>query len=307
MMHLEVKHLRLVQAIQQERSITRAGTKLHLTQSAVSHQLREIEERLGAPLFLRGRHDLKLTAAGERVLTSAAVVLDELQRAEEEIASIAGKPTGSVRISTQCYTAYHWLPRLVKKFSAKHPHVNVEIKVDATYRAVDALLEGALDLALTNDESENDRLRYQPVFGDELIALLPADHKLADREYIRPHDFAEEALVLPSELKETYFYNNFLAPAGVLPASWSKVPLTEAIVGMVQEGLAISVVARWTVSPQLRGSGLKAVRLGKKGLYRQWWAVVLNHRKTPEYLQDFINLVANKTSGMIGDARSAGA
>src|SRR5215813_129264 len=133
MQHLEVKHMKLVPAIQQERSITRAGVKLHLTQSAVSHQLKEIEERLGAPLFHRGRHDLQLTAAGERVLASAVVVLDELQRAEEDIASIAGRPTGSVRISTQCYTAYHWLPRLVKKFSAKHPHVSVEIKVDATY------------------------------------------------------------------------------------------------------------------------------------------------------------------------------
>src|SRR3954469_7730904 len=141
-MHLEVKHLRLVQAIQQERSITNAGAKLHLTQSAVSHQLKEIEDRLGTPLFVRARRDVILTAAGQRVLTSAGVVLDELRRAEEDIAEIAGVPGGTVRISTQCYTAYHWLPRLVKKFGAKHPHVTVEINVDATYRAIDALLEG---------------------------------------------------------------------------------------------------------------------------------------------------------------------
>src|SRR3954465_7290969 len=147
-MHLEVKHLRLVQAIQQERSITRAGTKLHLTQSAVSHQLKEIEDRLGTSLFLRARHDLALTPAGERVLSAAGTVLDELKRTEEDIAVLAGSPRGTVRISTQCYTAYHWLPQIVKKFSLKHPHVSVEIKVDATYRAIDALLEGALDVAL---------------------------------------------------------------------------------------------------------------------------------------------------------------
>src|SRR4051812_15068305 len=105
-MHLEVKHLRLVQAIHQEQSITRAGERLHLTQSAVSHQLKEIEDRLGTLLFVRTRHDLQLTQAGERVLELAAGVLDELKRAEEEIAAMAGKPRATVRISTQCYTAY---------------------------------------------------------------------------------------------------------------------------------------------------------------------------------------------------------
>ena len=219
-MHLEVKHLKLVQAIQQERSITRAGTRLHLTQSAVSHQLKEIEDRLRTPLFLRARHQLTLTLAGQRVLNSAAVVLDELKRAEEDIATLAGSPRGTVRISTQCYTAYHWLPKLVRKFSAKHPHVSVEIKVDATYRAIDALLEGALDVALTNELEENERLHFQSVFGDELVAVMPENHRLSQREYLRAQDFAEESLVLPSALPESYFYHSFLGPAGVAPANW---------------------------------------------------------------------------------------
>src|SRR4051812_46679135 len=114
-MFLEIKHLRLVQAVNETRSITRAGERLRLTQSAVSHQLKEIEDRLGAALFVRARRDLTLTAAGKRVLSSAAVVLEELRRAEEDIAEISGSPRGAVRISTQCYTAYHWLPRLVKE------------------------------------------------------------------------------------------------------------------------------------------------------------------------------------------------
>src|SRR5512147_2584524 len=132
-MHLEVKHLKLVQAVHEERSITRAGSRLHLTQSAISHQLKEIEDRLGAQLFQRARHDMVLTPAGKRVLDAAAMILEELRRTEEDVAQMAGRQGGSVRISTQCYTAYHWLPQLMKEFTRKHSHVAVHINVDATY------------------------------------------------------------------------------------------------------------------------------------------------------------------------------
>ncbi len=300
-MNLEIKHLLLVQAVNEERSITRAGERLHLTQSAVSHQLKEIEDRLGTPLFVRARRDVTVTPAGKRVLASAATVLDELRRVEEEVAEIAGAPRGTVRISTQCYTAYHWLPRLVKKFNAKHPHVSVEIKVDATYRAVEALLEGSLDLALTNDMREHERLRYTAVFGDELVAVMPEAHPLAEREYLRPKDFENEPLVLPSNLPTSYFYEHFLSPAGVKPTDWCSIPLTEAIVGMVKEGLGISVVARWLVHPYLKPNGLKTVRIAKHGLYREWWAVVLNRVRIPQYLDDFIRLVGSSASAMLGE------
>jgi LysR family transcriptional regulator for metE and metH len=303
--HLEVKHLRLVQAVHEERSITRAGIRLHLTQSAISHQLKEIEDRLGAPLFERLRRDVVLTPAGRRVLDSAAVVLDELRRAEEEVAQIAGRQGGSIRLSTQCYTAYHWLPQLMKVFCEQHPHVSVHINADATYRAIEALLEGTLDLALTNEKCANERLRFMPVFGDELIALMPATHPLAAREFLRPRDLQDATLVMPSELKDSYINRTFLSPAEVSPVDVLKIPLTEAIVEMVKGGMGIGVVARWMTLPYLKGSGLRAISLGKHGLYREWWAVVLNHQKTPQYLNDFIQLVAGSTSSLLGERARA--
>lgn len=304
-MHLEVKHLKLVQAVHEERSITRAGSRLHLTQSAISHQLKEIEDRLGAQLFQRARHDMVLTPAGKRVLDAAAMVLEELRRTEEDVAQMAGRQGGSVRISTQCYTAYHWLPQLMKEFTRKHPHVAVHINVDATYRAVDALLEGSLDLALTNDKRSHERLRYTSVFGDELIALMPNTHPLAGKEYLRARDLQDEPLVMPTDLKDTYMNRTFLEPAEVVPGHVFKVPLTEAIVEMVRGGMGIGIVARWMVLPYLKGSGLRAVQLGKHGLYREWWAVVLNHQKTPQYLNDFIALIADGTTSLLGERARA--
>jgi LysR family transcriptional regulator for metE and metH len=239
------------------------------------------------------------------VLDSAALVLDELKRAEEAVAEMAGRQGGTVRLSTQCYTAYHWLPQLMKTFSAKHPHVSVHINVDATYRAVDALLEGTLDLALTNDKRSHERLRFVPVFGDELIALMPATHPLAAREHLRPRDFQDQTLVLPSDLKDSYLNRTFLEPAEAAPAQSLKIPLTEAIVEMVKGGMGVGVMARWTILPYLKGSGLRAVTLGRHGLYREWWAVVLNHQKTPQYLTDFISLIANSTTSLLGERARA--
>src|SRR5262245_16152530 len=119
-MILDTRHLKLIVAISEERSVTRAGERLYLTQSALSHQLRDIEERLGTPLFNRVNKRMILTPAGERLLQSARQVLNELRRAEDDIAQIAAGDHGSLRISTECYTCYHWLPGVLKDFNRKY-------------------------------------------------------------------------------------------------------------------------------------------------------------------------------------------
>src|SRR5947208_5837690 len=112
-MDLEVRHLALVAAVADLGSLTRAGDRLHLTQSALSHQLRGIESRLGAALFLRVGKRLVLTPAGERLLASAREVLDTLDRTEDEIRQMGKDRSGILRITTECYTCYHWLPPLL--------------------------------------------------------------------------------------------------------------------------------------------------------------------------------------------------
>ena len=109
-MKLDIRHLKLIVAVTEEKSVTKAGERLHLTQSALSHQLRDIEERLGTPLFLRLNKRMIPTQAGERLLSSARHVLDELKHAEDEVAQMANHKRGALRISTECYTCYHWLP-----------------------------------------------------------------------------------------------------------------------------------------------------------------------------------------------------
>src|SRR5512147_930927 len=145
---LEIRHLRLLAAVAQTGSVTEAGKRLHLTQSALSHQLRDAEEKLGAALFLRLGKRMVLTPAGEKLLCSARKVLDELHAAESQIEGLNGGTRGLIRLSTECYTCYHWLPPVLKRFHTRFPKVEVNIDVKSTHHPLEALLDGKLDVAI---------------------------------------------------------------------------------------------------------------------------------------------------------------
>src|SRR5215475_6220630 len=140
-MNLDIRHLKLIVAVTEEKTVTRAGEVLHLTQSALSHQLRDVEQKLGTPLFLRMNKKMILTPAGERLLETALQILAEMKRAEQHISEMAANRQGTLRISTECYTCYHWLPDVMKEFQRKFPGVALKIDADATHRPVQALLQ----------------------------------------------------------------------------------------------------------------------------------------------------------------------
>ena len=292
-MNLEIRHLKLVATVAETGSITKAGHKLHLTQSALSHQLRDIEERLGGALFLRLNKRMVLTQAGERLLHSARKVIDELRRAEEEIRQITLSREGVLRISTECYTCYHWLPPMLKAFGEKFPRVEVRIELEATRRPFQALLDGRLDLAVVHTVVRDRRLCYKPLFQDELVVVMRPDHPLACRPYISAQDFADQHLLVYTAPKEELFvFQQVLEPAGVAPGQLSQVQLTEAIIEMVKAGIGITVMARWAVAPQVETGVLRALPLTKKGLYRRWSAAMLRHKAMPPHLREFVELLA---------------
>src|SRR5581483_3382536 len=152
---LDIRHLKLLTAVADTGTVTGAVDQLHLSQSALSHQLRDAEERLGVELFLRLGKKMVLTQAGERLLQSARRILQELQSAEAQIRSTNGKVGGIIRLSTQCYTFYHWLPPLLKKFHLKFPRMDVSIDAEATPQPDQWLMKGKLDVAIMYEPPRN--------------------------------------------------------------------------------------------------------------------------------------------------------
>jgi LysR family transcriptional regulator for metE and metH len=298
-LQIDLRHLRLVVAVSESGGQTRAARKLNLTQSALSHQLRDLESRVGAPLFIRASRRMVLTAVGERILASARRVLHEVETLERDLITEAtAGGAGVVRLATECYTCYHWLPGVVTAFRQEWPRVDVRIVAEATANPVRALLDGALDLAIVAGDVDERRLGCTSLFEDEQVVVVAPSHPLASQEFVDPEDLREEHLILyTTHSSENSVLREVLRPAGVEPQNLTRVQLTEAIVELVKAGLGVSVLARWAIAPQLRDRSLVGIPLTTRGFHRRWWAVTRPHETTPAYQQSLVELLARHLRG----------
>ena len=297
-MDLEIRHLRLVSAVADVGSLTRAGDRLHLTQSALSHQLRDIEDRLGAALFLRVGKRLVLTGAGERLLDSARTILTRLDETEETIRTLGKEPRGVLRFATECHTCYYWLPPLLLAFRERFPSVDVRIEVSATHRPVEGVLDGTIDLALMCTPVSDRRLATRPVFRDQVVVVASPRHRLAARRRVALADLHDETFFIFPPRQESLFLNQVLLPAGAIPARVEEVKLTEAITELVKANLGVSALARWAVEPLLASGELVALRIPERGLQRQWTAVMVKHLANAPHVDQFITLLAAQGPGI---------
>ena len=304
-MDLEIRHLRLVAGIADAGSMTKAAGQLHLTQSALSHQLRDIEGRLGAPLFTRLGRSMVLTEAGRRVLDAARRVLGEVQRAEEDVRRLAAHGQGTIRVCTECYTGYHWLGPILAAFQSRHPRVTVNVAADETGGPVEALVDGRIDLAILIDPAKDRRLRVRPLFNDEMVAIVAKTHRLARRSWLSPADLAAEHLLLYSSAPEDSFaFRRILKPNGLVPARVSFIMLTEAMVELARAGTGVGILPRWSAQRAIASGSVAALSITRRGMRRQWAAATLAAHPDPPYLTEFIDLVAERALPIRARARA---
>jgi len=287
-MNLEIRHFKLVTAVADTGSLASASLKLHLTPSALSHQLRDAEERLGVQLFLRRNRRLLLTSAGEKLLDSARRVLASVQQAESALGT--DTPDDVLRLSTGCYTIYGWLPPVLRRWQAEHPRVEFRIVLEATRQAIPALLAGQIDLALTTEISRQPRLARSPLLTDELMLVVPATHALATRRYVTAEDLAQEHLLTYDAPREQLdIFTRVLWPAGIEPQRQTRVPLTEALIELVRGGVGVTTLPSWILPKKLEG--LHMLPLTPKGIRRRWNAVRLASRRPSPALTRFVEIL----------------
>ena len=272
---LTLHHLRILTHIAKHGSLTQAAVAMHVTQSALSHQIKDLEVGLGLPLFQRIGKKLSFTEAGERVLQSAHVILAEIETAHGDLKRLGARQAGLVRISTECYTCYQWLPPVLAAFQAIHPAVQVQIVAEATTNPLPFLLQGQLDVAVVSNPVPLAGWRNTPLFEDELVCLVAPQHPWA--RLTRPleaADFSTETLLvytkqnLGGTVKHAFF--DSLQPRAIL-----EVHLTEAIVELVQAQIGVAIMARWAAQPFLATKPLCSLPLPAGVGQRTWYACAL--------------------------------
>jgi len=285
---LEIRHLKLLATVAKTGSVTEAGKCLHLTQSALSHQLRDAEARLGTALFLRLGKKMVLTSAGETLLVSTHRVLEELGNAEKLIAGTNGESRGVIRLSTECYTSYHWLPPVMAEFHKKFPAVEIVVNVEQPESAVNSLLEGKLDVAITACTAPTKKLRQLLLFEDEMVVVMSPKHRLARVDHVKPADLEGETVLIYPPRENSILLGQIMSPAGAAPGRVVEIPLTEGMIELAAAGPGVALLAEWAVEPAIRAKKVVGKSVGANGLRRHWYAFTLRSHPGPKYLQGFL-------------------
>jgi LysR family transcriptional regulator for metE and metH len=268
--NLSRQDLELTLAIAEEGSVTRAALRLHLSQPAVSHHLRSLEDRIGAKLFQRGKRRMTALPLGEELAARGRRICAEFRASEEALDRMLHGKQRIVRLGTECYTSYHWLPDVVRELARGGGNMELRIVVEATQRAKAALASGETDAIILQSSGEDPGLAYWPLFRDELMLLVSSRHPLARRTSVEARDIASETLILHDMPGGRLgVIDEFFVPAKVYPNQVRRVQLTEAIIEMVRAEMGVSILARWLAEPYVRTKGLAMLRLGK-GLWRDW-------------------------------------
>jgi LysR family transcriptional regulator for metE and metH len=285
---IELRHLRLLRAVAQHRTLTRAAVALALSQSALSRQLLDLEDHLGRALFVRRHRSLIPTQAGQELTALAAGVLPELEAAEARVR--ASEDEAPLRVATECYTCYRWLPQVLRELRRRHPAQRIVIDVDATRNPVDAVLHDAIDLAIVSAPRRDRRLVSVPAFTDELVIVVGPGHPLAGRSHLEARDLSAETLfTFDVPFEETVISRRLFRPAGVRPAHVHRVPFTEAILELVSAGLGVAALAGWAVAPQVAAGRLAQMRITRRGLKRNWH--LLRRRRASAGTEELVQMV----------------
>lgn len=288
---LERIHLAIVREVERQGSLTAAAGSLYLTQSALSHSIKKLEQQLGTAIWIREGRSLRLTQAGSYLLAVAERVLPQLALAEERLRQFAQGERGTLRIGMECHPCYQWLLKVVSPYLAAWPDVDVDVKQKFQFGGIGALFGYEIDLLVTPDPLHKPGLHFEPVFDYEQVLVVGKRHALAGQAYAKPARLAEEVLITyPVSIERLDVYTQFLMPAGITPRRHKMIETTDIMLQMVASGRGVAALPRWLAQEYAERMDVVPVRLGRHGIAKQ---IHLGAREADldiDYLQAFIQL-----------------
>ncbi len=289
---LELRHLRSLQAIAESHSLSKAAARLNLTQPAVSHQVRALEEMYGQSLFERKTMPLRLTPGGQRLVALAGEVERQVAEAGRDLARLAGGQAGQLRIAVECHSCFDWLMPSMDVFRSQWPEVEMDL-VSGFHADPIGLLGGDRgDLVIVSHAQKRPGVVFHPLFRYEVQALLARDHPLTARPWLTARDFARETLVTyPIPADRIDILREVLIPARIQPAKHRTTELTVAILQLVASRRAIAAMPRWAVQPYLDRDYVVSRPVGKRGLHSALYAATTEANASAPWMRDFLDVV----------------
>lgn len=280
----------MLSAISESGNMTRAAEKLCITQSALSQQLKDIEGKLGTDLFFRTRKKMIVTEVGRQLLETATQVIETLDQAEQNISRKITGERGELKVGTQCIFCYKWLPQVMHLFQQKFP--SVEIEVGNSSDLSEELENKKFNLIISGAVTPGELHASVPLFQDQLVCIMKADHPLSACGFIKLDDFRGNNLISHAEKGKNRFYQQVLKPKGIEPKRIMNVGAPQAIIEMVAAGFGISIFPRWAIAEALKTWPIICRPIGPRGLPLTWHAVYLKHANIPIYQQEFLRNIS---------------
>lgn len=291
-MYLELRHLRTIRAIHRAGGVGRAAELLNITQSALSHQLKGLEEQCGVELFVRKTKPLRLSAAGQRLLRLADEVLPRIEAIEDEFRALRRGRTGRLHIAIECHACFEWLFPVLQAFRKAWPDVDVDIRPGLAFGALPALVREEVDLVVSSDPEDIEGVTFVPLFDYEPRLVAAADHPLAARPFVTAEDFRDETLITyPVDRARLDVFTALLTPARVEPRAVRQVELTAVILLLVASGRGVAVLPDWVLR-EVRSSADYVTRpLGEAGVTKRLYAAVRAADAVLPYMAHVLRLV----------------
>ncbi|MET0090260.1 MAG: LysR substrate-binding domain-containing protein [Candidatus Thiodiazotropha sp.] len=296
---IEPNHLRIIAALQQHGTLTAAADALCLSQSALSHQIRYLEKKLGLAIWRKEGRRLRLTRAGHLLHQTADKILPILDQSERTLKAYADGKQGVLRIGVECYPCYEWLTGVVADYLGSDPDVDVDIFQRFSFSGIQGLRDFAIDLLVTPDPVEEPGLDYQPLFGYELELLVARSHPLADRAWVTPRQLAGETLItFPVEAPRLDILSGFMDPAGVRPRAHRQIESVDIMLQLTELQRGVAALPGWLSRRACERLALKSLHLGRQGMQRTLYAGYRDEEASSSYLQAFLRLARERSNGV---------
>ncbi len=288
---IEPIHLRLLQALHVHGSLAAAAEVMCLTQSALSHSIRKLEQDYNLRIWQRDGRKLRLTQAGFYLLQLSEHVLPLLDQADETLRAYSDGKRGKLRIGMECHPCYEWLLTVVEPFLKRWPDVDLDVIQRFRFNGLEALRNHQIDMLITSDPIQDEGLINTGVFDYELQLVVADGHAFAGKEWVEAGDLQAEILyTFPVARDRLDVFTRFLVPAGVEPRHQQTMETTEIMLQLVAAHRGVCTLPGWLVERFRQDYAIKGIGLGEPGVHKTLYLVYRQLDAAIEYLRDFVAL-----------------